>query len=463
MSEKKLLLPPAQEIRNPARKGPSPLLIALALSFVFLAYCVAASGLLASKADTPVTKRSVNTYTQLIPNGSGTPVSISLTGGDENFTLVLEEGEYHITGEDAAINPSAAKELLSSGASILSRRTLTGEAAEYGIGEDSLCAAYAYADGSTLTLRLGQQVPTGEGWYAAVEGDANVYIVNNALQRTLTLDKQSLYALPDLADMYSAQSLLSVTIGLSGEAPLTIARVTEANPFNTMVELTSPIHYPANSERAAEIYLALDEIRLTGIAALSGTDADWGLSEPIAVLTLKDKTETRLAIGDTGAQYTLRLNDDDTVYTVDPETLTFLNSVSVPWLAEQLPGLVMLNQVAEIRVTAGGESMLMTADQSAHTYTVDGKPLPEDTFLPVYQQMIGLLIERYVPQSGSDRSPRLTLDYTFRDGSTWTLSLCEYDASYDLIVRGDCACFLISRTKTDALVQALLAMRDTAP
>jgi len=312
-------------------------------------------------------------------------------------------------------------------------------------------------------LCLSQQVPTGEGWYAAVEGDANVYIVNNALQRTLSLGKQALYALPDLADMYSAQSLLSVTIELSGEAPLTIARVTKENPFNTMVELQSPIHYPANSERAAEVYLALEKIKLTGIAALSGKDEDWGLSSPVAVLTMQDKAETRIAIGDTGTEYTLRLNDDPNVYTVDPETLTFLNSLSVPWLAEQLPGLVMLNQVAEVKVTAGAETMLITADQAAHAYTADRKAIAEEAFLPVYQQMIGLLIERYVSQAEGEYPPRLTLEYTFRDGSAWTLALCEYDANYDLIVRGDCACFLVSRAKTDALVQTLLSLREVAP
>lgn len=463
MSETNRSLPPAQEVRKPLRRGISPLMIALALSFAFLAYCVLASGLLTPREDAPVAKASANTYTQLIPDGSGTPVSVTLTGSGADFTLVLEGDAYRIAGEDAAINPAAAKELLSSGASILSRRTLTGPHADYGINETALRAEYTYKNGSNCTLLLGQQVPTGEGWYAAVEGDAKVYIVNNALQRALTVGKQALYALPDLSGMYSAQTLSSVTIELAGESPLTIARVTKENPFNTMVELTSPIHYPANSERAAEVYLALDEIRLTGIAALSGRDEDWGLASPVAVLTLLDRAETRLVIGDTGTDYTLRLNDEPAVYTVDPETLVFLNSLSVPWLAEQLPGLVMLNQVAEIRVTAGAESLLFTADQAAHTYTLDGQSIAEEAFLPVYQQMIGLLIERYVPQTTADRPARLTLEYTFRDGSAWTLALCEYDAGYDLIVRGDCSCFLVSRARTDALVQALLALREVAP
>lgn len=463
MSEPIRRLPPAQEVRKPARNLPSPLVTALALSFAFLMYCILTAGLLTPQAAAPAEKVSANTYTQLIPEGAGTPVSVTLSHSGGDFTLSMEGDAFRIAGEDAAIDSHAARELLSSGASILSRRTLTGSPAEYGITENSLRAGYTYENGSSLTLLLGQQVPTGEGWYAAVEGDSHVYIVNNALQRVLTNGKQALYALPDLARLYSAQTLSSVTIDLPGDAPLTIARVTKANPFNTLVELTSPIHYPANSERAAEVYLALDEIRLTGVAALSGKDEDWGLDTPAAVLTMQDKAETCLRIGDANGQYVLRINDDPAVYTVDPQTLTFLNSLSVPWLAEQLPGLVMLSQVAEIRVTAGEESLLITADQASRAYTLDGQSLDEEAFLPVYQQMIGLLIERYVPQADGEYPPRLTLVYTFRDGSEWTLELCEYDAGYDLIRRSGCACFLISRAKTDALLQSLLDLRDTSP
>ena len=463
MSDMKRSLSPAREVRKPKCCYPSPLMIALVLSFAILLYCAAVSGFFGPKADTPVTKTSANTYMQLIPKEYGMPVSVSLSGTGEDFTLAMDGDTCHISGEDVTLDRNAAKELLGSGASILSIRTLTGDHAAFGIGEDSLRAAFTYENGETLTLHLGQQVPTGEGWYAAVEGDNHVYIVNNALQRTLSLGKQALYALPDLAKLYSAQSLLSVTIELDGEVPLTIARVTKENPFNTMVELTEPIHYPANSERAAEVYLALEEIKLTGIAALSGTDEDWGLSSPLAVLTMLDKAETRIVIGDTGKEYTLRLNDDSAVYTVDPETLTFLNSLSVPWLAEQLPGLVMLNKVAEIKMTAGEETLLISADQAAHAYTVDGKSIAEEAFLPVYQQMIGLLIERYVPQAEGDRLPRLTLEYTLCEGSIWTLAMQEYDANYDLIVRGDCTCFLVSRAKTDAIISSLLALRDNTP
>lgn len=461
MMNSKLSLPPAHELRRSSRRRISAQSIALILSAAFLAYCVLSTGILfpqPKEANGPAAT-SANSYRQLIPDGYGSPIAVTISSSGESFTLRTNDGLFVIDGEDAALNQHAAQEILSAGASILARRRLTGAPAEYGISDSTLQARFVYANGSELTLHLGQQVPTGEGWYAAISNDDAVYIVNNALQRKLSLRKDALYALPTLAERYNAQTLSSVTIEFSNEAPITIARVTKANHFNTKVELTQPIHYPANSERAAEVYLALDKLQLTGVAALHGTDAAWGLANPIVQLTLRDKTETRLRIGAHGDQYTARLDDDETVYYIDPESLVFLNDITVPWLAEQLPGLVMLNQVARIQVRTQDASLSFDVDQSSKTYALDGQSLTDEVFLPVYQQMIGLLIERYVQPDEQARTPRLQLEYTFKDSSSWTLTIAQYDENYDLIIRDQCSCFLISRSKTDALIQSLLSLK----
>ena len=72
--------------------------------------------------------------------------------------------------------------------------------------------------------------------------------------------------------------------------------------------------------------------------------------------------------------------------------------------------------------------------------------------------MIGLLIERYVPDAQPAGDARLELNYTFTDGKRWSLVIAPYDEQFDLIVRGDCACFLISRSRTDELIRALFAL-----
>lgn len=458
MNERSFEIEPARTLRKPAPRGLA-MPVLLALCALFLAGCLMAAG--ASKPASPSkaqTEAVPSAFVQLIPEQAGRPIAVSVTQGETGFTLLEEDGVFRLEGEEAELSPNAAGELLSCGESILARRRLEGDRSEYGMDAPSLSARFVYENHPDIVLALGGPVPTGEGWYAAVEGDPSVYIVNNALACALSVSRQSLYKLPDLSERFTAQTLQKATIEQPGAETIAIARVTQANPFNTMVELIRPIHYPANSERAAEVYLALEKLEATGLADLHGTNEAWGLDEPLAVLTLEDHATTRLTIGKAGETYTLRIDEESAVYTLSADALSFLGSLTVPWLAEQLPGLVMLSQVSAIDVRAGEQTLHFEVDQPSQTYLLEGKPLSEEGFLPVYQQMIGILIERYVPTPQDVGAPRLRLDYTFRDGSRWSLALAAYDDSFDLIVRDQCARFLLSRSKTDALIQSIVAL-----
>ncbi len=456
--------PVQPENQRALRKPPErlmPLLAALVASLAFFAGCLVFAGTCAPEQDTPPV--AATSFTQLVPEGSGVPIRVSVARDGERFTLLRQDEGYHLEGEEAELDANAARELLSSGASILSRRRLEGTLSEYGINDRSLTVRYEYGDQSALTLRMGDPTPTGEGWYAAVEGDPAVYVVNNALGSVLNAGKATLYALPDLSAYFTAQTLNVAAIERPGQETITIARVTQANPFNTMVELTTPIRYPANSERAAEVYLALEAICPTGIAALDGADADWGLDTPLAVISLEDHVTTRLTIGQAGDVCTLRLNQNSAVYTIDASTLSFLRSLTVPYLAEQLPGLVMLNQLSAVTVRTPEKTLSFEVDQASDSYRLEDNALDKERFLAVYQQMIGLLIERYVPTPEKTGEPRLEMEYTFQEGGRWTLTIAEYDDAFDLIIRDRCACFLLSRAKTDALIQTIFSLQEELP
>lgn len=451
-------LPPAEALRRPRSRFPWRWLIP-ALCLAFLLGCGAyAWAVQRQKAPAEAPKIATVTLTQLIPEGAGTPVRADIALPEERFTLAQDGDTVTLVGETATLNDAAARELLASGASVTARQQLASGDPAFGLEEPSAVATYTYADGQTLTLTLGAAVPTGEGVYAAVSGDAHVYVVNNSLLRLLTAGKNALYALPDFSEVFTAQTLLSATITRLGSDTVCIRRVTEANPFNTVAELTEPIHYPANSERAAEIYLALEDVKPTGVAAIDGADEDWGLDNPLAVITLTGSRTMTLTLGRTESLCTLRMDDEPAVYTVDEDSLAFLTQVTVSYLAEQLPGLVALNQITALKVTAGEETFDVQVDQAAGSFVLNGQTVAQEDFLPAYQQLIGLLIERYVAEPETVGEPRVLLEYTLQDGTEWTLAFAAYDDSFDLVVREDCARFLISRSKVDAAVEALRAL-----
>lgn len=451
------LLEPAAQLRKPSRRErASGLGLAPAICLIFLLACAALTGTPEVEDSASVSQPAkAAAYTQLIPDGKGVPVQLQLTTADESFTLVQTGEGFALLDEPGDLDQHAARELMATGAAIISRQTLTGDAGDFGLNTPTARAVYTYADGSAVALTLGNAVATGEGWYAAVDGSNDVHIVNNSLQRTLAMGKHALYALPDLSERFAANTLLEATIACPGQDTVTIARVTQENPFNTMAELTAPIRYPANSERAAEIYLALEAIKPAGVLAAEGEDAAWGLDAPIAVIRLKDKQLTTLTIGMKDDTCTLRIDEDKAVYALDSSSLAFLQHVTVPYLAEQLPGLIALNKVTALEVTAGEERFAFTMDLAGTAYTLQGKALDAETFIGLYQQLIGVLIERYVSDGDAAAQPRVTFCYTLEDGSEWTLAFAPYDEQFDLIIRDGCASFLISRSKVDAVVDMI--------
>ena len=450
-----MTLESAKALRQPPKRFP-PMLAALMCCALFFACCA----VYAAK-DAPVQEEHsrASSFTQLVPDGAGSVAAITLEQGGTAYTVLEQDGALGIEGEETPLDQRAAAELLQTGASIIARQTLQGNPADYGIGGDALRAVYRYESGQTFVLLLGDAVPTGEGWYAAAEGGKDVYVVNHALAATLLGGRQALYALPELTQRYTANTLLSASIELPGQQLLTLERVTKENPFNTKVQMTSPIRYPANAERAAEVYLALEAIRITGVAAVGNDAANWKDDAVLAVLTLCDRSTTTLTIGQTGETCTLRIGGDPNVYTLDAASLAFLDAVSVPYLAEQLPGLVMLNQVSGITVRTQEETIAVSVNPAEDIYLIDGVSASREAFVPVYQQMIGLLIERYVPQPDAIGEARILIEYTFTNGQRWQIAFAQYDGQFDLVVRDGCACFLISREKTDAVLAALRSLK----
>ena len=124
---------------HPLRKAPerpSLVLAALAVSLAFFVGCLLAPEARAPEK-TAASAGSVS-FAQLIPEGRGTPVSVAITQGGEGFTLLEENGQYRLDGEDAALDANAARDLLAIGSSVLARRRLEGAQSEYGIDGRSL-------------------------------------------------------------------------------------------------------------------------------------------------------------------------------------------------------------------------------------------------------------------------------------------------------------------------------------
>ena len=470
------LLPPAETLKKRSARPMTGrhLALILALCAAFACACGALAGAFFPGEGPEEEARAASAFTQLIPDGAGVPTSVSIARGAQAFTLSGRDGVYAVEGMQAQISAQAAQRVLESGASVLARQRVAGERAQFGLDEGALRAVFGYADGTRVALTVGDELAAGEGRYAAVDGDAGVYVVNASLYDALNVDANDLLALPDFSQTYTAQTLMAVTLTPEAGEPITIRRVVRANPFNTVAEFVSPIRYPANSERTAELFLALGQLQPRGVRSRSGPEEMYGLDKPLATIALTGPQDTlNLRIGRSDEGISMRIEGDPYIYALSEEDVAFLSSVSVAWLAEQLPGLVALNQVERLELIRGGETWTLGLERAddGNRYALNGEPLAEQAALQLYQAAISLLIDRYAPAETAGE-PRAAFRYTLTDGTQWELAFYAEDGEYDRVLRDGDASFLMARGKVERvfeLAQSLQSAqgesdgRDAAP
>lgn len=450
---------------RPVRPPRVPLWLAAPLvCALFALACAAVGGGLAGHDENAAETSQTSGYelTQLVPEGLGTPVLAEISADGESWTLVASNDGYMLRELDLPADEGKAKAVLACGASILARQKVEGAPADFGLAEgEGVQVRFTYETGETFTLRLGKAPVTGEGRYAQVNGEKEIYVVNASLYATLHQSALSLLALPSL-EWLNAQTMREVVIARPQAETVAIRRVTEENPFNIRAELTQPFRYPANSERAAELYLNVAQLEVQSVASVGGA---LEVDEVLAEITVEDgEGETHaLTLARQGDTALLLLAGDSHVYAVPYEQTSFLQKQTAPYLAEQLPGLVALNQVESVTVTRGEEVHTLSVEGEGEQarYLVDGEEAEVALFRRLYQQLIGVLVERYAAEDLPEGPARVTFRYALKSGDTWELTFLQGENGYDVIEREGVRRFLISSAKVDAAVDAIAHWKES--
>lgn len=107
MSDKPLQMEEASKLRKPVRRGLG-WLAALCLCGLFLAGCLVAAHVnQPAPAAEKKTESASYSFEQMIPEGMGKPVSVTIARADDTFTLVAEDGAYHLENDTEALDAHA--------------------------------------------------------------------------------------------------------------------------------------------------------------------------------------------------------------------------------------------------------------------------------------------------------------------------------------------------------------------
>lgn len=450
---------------------------ALAVTVIGLLVVLAVLPSLSQTGDTPQDDASVTTTTaepQLVMydktvDSTGAVVSKPVS----EITVENTTGRYRlITREDDTMAVEDYADLLTDSASItamceymakfpvLKELRFVEDEAAYGFDEPTATMTATYHDGSDITVVIGGVSQGTEGYYARVQGENTLYIIDSTVASYYTragksLIGKTLITAPPINEDDTSSTAQLLRLWLTGtcrDKAVEIAIDTDAKyPGMTYVSsyvMTAPYVRAINPDVFSSIATAMLTLTATDVEAVHPTAeqlAQYGLSDPhsTAAFTL---AAVSTASADNGGTISKHYNDrehmillgdknEDGYYyaLVDGYDIVYLLSEdSVPWaektydeLMHSLLFLKAITAVDEITVTESGKATTFALTHYPDKDTVDdrlvvtagGKTYSTADFRTLYSMMLGIhrvgLKEEGAVASGE---PVLELEVVFNDG-----------------------------------------------
>ena len=290
-----------------------------------------------------------------------------------------DEGELTVPGFEEYPLSAANLTILSSGISMFSsydKIASPEDLSAYGLSSPAATATAYFKNGNQYTVKVGKMAEYSEslGYYALVEGDPNVYVLNSSASELLQCDKIQYISLV-LSNTTEDEVLPLVNKAEFSGTDVTPFKLemgkltTDGITYTDTLKLSDPYDIFIDSEKAETVFTAMLNMHATSVEKLSPTGDDlvrYGLKNPSAVLNITYKeTETlRIRLGSKGEDgYYYIMNEDyDVVFKISADNISSWVGLKPASVMMTIPVYSPLYIVDELHVTYEGETYIYDID-----------------------------------------------------------------------------------------------------
>lgn len=405
-----------------------------------------------------------------------TTISWSYDGGD--YTLTCEDNTWKDgAARDVAVDQDSAGSVASAlGEAMVSRRIpADGIADEMGLGNPTVTATVAAADGTEISFAIGAQAADGESYYVSVDGEDGACIVDSSLG----------YLFTTMMDLYqkdaspAADTVDSLTLERADGSALSLSYDPDGVDDSYTVDYTWSIddgtqRIATSHSKANALVTLVNNVSWSSLVSVDGVqDGAYGFDNPTLVATLSYTTNSEEETGETddngeavtetvetphtfvltvGAQadddgYYATVEGSSKVYTVSQSDVESLLEASVDSLRDDSVCLMDWDTVDSIDITAGGQTKTLAITRTEETdddgdtetvasYTLDGESLEDVDAEELLDAIDAFEAEgEGSASSAAEGSPELSFVF-HRNTETFsemTLSFTRYDNNFYLV------------------------------
>jgi hypothetical protein len=295
---------------------------------------------------------------------------------------------------------------------------------QYGLNKPPVVITVKLSDGTVKELELGDMTPT-KGAYYAKEKDINkVYTVGSYTGDKLIVSKNDLKN--KTLFTFTGEDITAMSMKRNG------AVVFESHKQGDYDwTLTQPIKGTANASAISPMQEAIAGMSVVEFIEEKPTDLKkYGLENPKYVLEARTQGETvKIFLGneaDGGKNYYAKVSDDEEVFTVSAELLTFLDK-PIEEIVEVFAYIVNINTVNRVTVEMDGRTDVLDIktdeeDKDNDVFKFNGTDVSEvkdekdsQIIRKYYQALIGITLSKVEPLAEPSGKPEITLTYELKE------------------------------------------------
>lgn len=369
----------------------------------------------------------------------GNVAKIEVKNALDEFCVNNTESAFTVEGLDEyPLYTSRVSSIVSAISDVTARRLVEENAEDlekYGLSSPSVEATLYSKNGTTYTLSIGDEAPSG-GYYFLYNNSNNVYIISTVSAESL------MYERLDLVDVVVAPTIEEIggelifdTITLSGTVrnePIEIINVDNGDSEEIVFfayEITKPGHANFDSTNGNIFLNGLISGYAEKAEVLSPSEEDlenYGFNNPYSMLTLNTKgKEFKVIVGKVDGDYAFVMRPDrNIIYKASVHAFSWLETQYVD-LVDKLFLMPYIAEVNLVQVSFPDQSFDFNvdySDQTDLTATYKGKTLKRDVFKQFYQVLVNAYYENYTTEEPTGECV-MSLVYNYKNGKVDKLEL----------------------------------------
>lgn len=439
------------------------------------------------------------------------------TGGeDADIELVLQDGEWiSKTDPKRPINQDNITSMLKLISDITATRKVTDtpdSLADYGLEKPYASVLATLKDGSKVSLKIGDETVTSDGYYAMVDDKKTVYLVGTDYGSGLNYSDVD-FTKKEETPTITAANITYIKVDQKSGQDVELkyqdyTSVDNSGSNQNQWQYLKPYGegYTADSTAISTLQSKYTTFELVSCVDYTGKNFDkYGLKKPTATIdigyyeeqtvatptpsgdatssntasTIKTNKEFKLYIGDKNeaGQYYVRPDGSDMVYTMDASSVDAMLQIDTFSLISPYMNIPNIMSVDKVTADIAGKEYSMTLSHKTtkdsdgnkttkSTYYYNGTKSDESAFQGLYTKLISPKYDGELTDKVdiSSLQPVMTLSFHITGDTETTIktSYLPYNDSFYIVDKGTGKYFLTDKRSIDDLMSAIETFNPVA-